>query len=155
MTLADHRLLPLPLPPCINQRIDVQWSATTSAFNGRRHQFVRSSLVISLQMTSVQRGIIESWLESPDGRRCILPRASMAIETSVSNGYWHVDVQSSSPESEQNVASFTFRVDPASADFVELVFARTSLLRQAGFSGGIFDPPILINQNVAHAAIPA
>jgi hypothetical protein len=140
MTLVELNLTHL-LRCCMQRTLTVSWSATGVRLDGPRHRLGQRTVVLQLELLSPDSAMLEAWLESDNSVRNIWPRAVIPLACRCEDGFVHLDAPLNRASSDRRLFSLSFSVGPDHQ--LELLFAQTSLLKEAGFTGGSYDPPAL------------
>jgi hypothetical protein len=139
VTVSPTTLTDLTLPALSGRRIEVRWSAIVAASSElfqaaagtRPRAHCRLRFVIALQLVTSRRAMIEAWLEMPSGPRIILRRQPVTCTVHIQGRLLHVDAHLDG----RRVLALSLK----STDRV--MYARSPLPADAGFSPGACDPP--------------
>ncbi len=135
--------------------IRLQWTAVVAAAKDRldvcsaeTRGMHRIRFVLALQLVNEQHAVIEAWLETPKGVRSVMKRQPVTCEVifdSHSSKMIHIDARLEG----RRIITLTMGEDH------RLIYARSSLLEDAGFTPGACDPPtarlLQANQDAASA----
>jgi hypothetical protein len=94
--------------------------------------------MLSLQMVSLDRALIEAWVETDHGCRPVRAARLVAVESLRDGSMQHIDI-----EDADVAASISLVMDESSGAVEQLVYARTPLLEEVGFLAGTCDAPML------------
>lgn len=126
--------------------IEVSWSCTVTRWidrfglfaKGQRHGTV--AFVASLRIGEGQggscAGTLAAWLVMGERRKAVLEESPVVVGCLEDGELLHVDVMLEGDGGE--------RVLAVSCCGEELMFAQSALLREAGFEGGSYDPPVIV-----------
>lgn len=130
----------------------VVWPAMRSQPDARGvPHLARVAFTLAVDVLDDQHAMIEAWTESPDHRGTVFHRQPVRCEIAHDDRFLHLDATSDDGE---RWLRLTVSVDE-STDAARPVFAQTSLIAQAGFAAGSFDPPMLHQQPAAKIAATA
>ena len=141
MSVVNRNVLAGQAASAVEPCIEVRWSCTVTKWtdrfgllsNGQRHGRVECVVTLMRDVTNEHDCSLDVKLVMHD--RCTAVHFEPAAKCSVlhEQHLTHVDVTSSSGS---RLLALSFHAD-------QLIFAQSSLLRKAGFTGGSYDPPKL------------
>jgi len=102
-------------------------------------RLVRERLSLAIDVLDDGHAMLEAWIERPDHRGTILHRQPVKCAVLRNERFLHLDAIVDDGACWLRLSVQSERV----ADPVRPVFAQTSLLEQAGFVAGAFDPPAM------------
>lgn len=143
--------LPMDVHALVGRRLIISWSCTRRSRDiGGDHALERVQFKVSVQPLDRQHAMIEAWLESGPGgtrTRTILASTSRPCHLSGDDRMTHIDVAGNDG---QRILTLSITPDGSC-----IVYAQSTLVREAGLGGGAYDPPTLLppgDQRVAQSA---
>lgn len=130
----------------------IVWAAIRSLSDaGGATRLARVSFTLAIDVLDDQHAMIEAWTENPDHRGTVFHRQPVRCEITHDGRHFHLDATGDDGD---RWLRLTMSVDEAS-EATRPTFAQTSLIAQAGFAAGSFDPPMLHQQPVIKVAATA
>lgn len=117
--------------------IVVSWPCTRRSRNARTEgRLERISCVLSVQPLDAQHAAIECWIESGGVRlKTILQSTTRPCSINADAAMTHIDATAAN-----GTRLLALSINHADQ---RIVYAQSMLLREAGFGGGAYDPPLL------------
>jgi len=128
----------------------ISWPCTRRARDRRGGEpaLERVSCVLSIQPLDAQHAAIECWIESSGVRlKTVLHSTTRPCSINGDAAMTHIDATAAN-----GTRLLALSINHAHQ---RIVYAQSTLLREAGFCGGTFDPPMLlatIDQRIAQSA---
>lgn len=146
MTLMEHNLAP-SVTVRLAHRVQVQWTAMRHIVEGARPgAFHRATAILVVEVLDEYRAMVELWVEENGRRRTIHDRTLIKAQSTIAHSLLQIDAG--------ELCRITIKCGSGVNSDADgrLLYAQCSLLANAGFEAGAFDPPTATLADIANAA---
>jgi len=122
----------------------VVWQAMRTRPDARGvPRLARVAFTLAIDVLDEQHAMIEAWTESRDQRGTVFHRQLVRCDITHDGRHLHLDATDDHGHRWLRLTVPADTLAHDSREHVRPVFAQTSLLAQAGFAAGTFDPPVM------------
>lgn len=97
--------------------------------------------MLEIEPAGREHAWVQAWIEQDRERHIVFSRQSLLMKSVLIHRIMHVDVRR--PQEQKSLAAISMLIEEHDQGPARLLYAQSTLLNEAGFSAGSYDPPSL------------